>query len=112
MIARFRLPLVRGSEPELGPELADARSADRVRDDAKIDGILKVAVRIREVHGVENIEQIEPDLKAHPFIDLRVLGKAQIEPFLRRPAEGVASEVTETAQRGCETRRIDHVEIA
>ena len=85
-------------EPELCTELADARAADRVRDRAEVGRVLKIAVRVCKVHGIENVEEIEAEFEAHSFVDSRVLGKAEVEAMLHRAAEGVASEAAEPAE--------------
>lgn len=92
-IARFSLLL----ESKLRTELTNARAADRACDDTEVDRVLKITVRIREVNGIEHVEEIEPKFEAHSFVDTRVLCETQIEPMLKRAAERVAAEVAETA---------------
>ena len=97
----FLLPLfvrVADLEAEACTELANARAADGVRDDAEVDRVLQVAVGICEVDGIEHVEEIEAEFEAHSFVDSRVLGKAEVEAMLHRAAEGVASEAAEPAE--------------
>src|SRR5687767_1921188 len=86
-------------ESKFRSKLSHARSADRVCNHTEINRILQIAVRIGKVDRVEQIENIEAEFKAHPFIDFRVLHKTDVKAFLQRSAESVASEIAETAER-------------
>ena len=68
-----------GLKAELRTELADAGAADGVRDYAKIDRVLQIAVRISKVDSIEHVEKVEPKFEAHSFVDACVLSNTQIE---------------------------------
>src|SRR5262245_54940016 len=77
----------------------------RVGDPAKVRGA-DTGARLPEVRVVEKVKELGPELRAHPFPDLRILDDRSIHVVEARPDDHVAAQVPE-APDGRKDRRVE-----
>src|SRR6266487_3866216 len=91
-----------GSNPELERHAArdlDDPSRSRRRRRAAEERVTQVVDRILEVHGVEEVERLDPKLQVRAA-DLESLDQRKVHVEVARPVEGVPSQRAVLAETG------------